>query len=134
MARRNGVSHPQREHATEARKTDALGKRRPSSRNSVPEQADTMFTTLPKIMLSPYFALGVADVRAGRPPRFDLWDHDSTATENDLWDYERGRQWATAAPTLMPVRRTEAERREFPKSQRRLSSSAEDVYERSKIP
>jgi hypothetical protein len=46
------------------------------------------------VMRSPAFGRGVADVRAGRAPRFDLEDN---------WEYERGRQWAIVAPRTMPV-------------------------------
>jgi hypothetical protein len=40
-------------------------------------------------MASASFQAGVAEVRAGLPPRFDL----------DDWSYERGRLWALIAPT-----------------------------------
>jgi hypothetical protein len=71
--------------------------------NSVPRglqaspvpQAETCQTSVRKIMACAEFARGVADVRAGRPPRFDA--------ENS-WEYERGRQWAVAAPKTMPVK------------------------------
>jgi hypothetical protein len=58
-------------------------------------QADTCRTTTASIMRSTDFRAGVDDVRAGRPARFDEFDND---------DYERGRQWATIAPTTMPLR------------------------------
>jgi hypothetical protein len=62
----------------------------------VKKQVWTQPTTIAKIMRSPAFARGVAEVRAGRPPQFDA--------ENDpLWAYERGRQWAVAAPPTMPL-------------------------------
>ena len=58
-------------------------------------QVDTRRTTTASIMRSADFKVGVDDVRAGRSPRFDEFDSD---------DYERGRQWATIAPTTMPLR------------------------------
>jgi hypothetical protein len=64
-------------------------------------QVPTRPTTIDEIMSSPKFALGVADVRAGRGirPDYDLWGHD-----NDRWNYERGRQWATLAPRDVPLK------------------------------
>jgi hypothetical protein len=59
-----------------------------------PVQVWTVRTTVRAIIRSPSFQRGVAEVRAGRLPRFD--------TEND-WDYERGRQWAVVAPRSMPL-------------------------------
>jgi hypothetical protein len=56
-------------------------------------QADTRPTTTEGIMRSRDFKAGVEDVRAGRPARFDEF--------NDT--YERGRQWATIAPTTTPL-------------------------------
>ena len=51
-------------------------------------------------MRSPYFAFGVADVRAGQAPRaaYEQWDG------NEQWNYERGRQWAVLAPRDMPLK------------------------------
>jgi hypothetical protein len=43
------------------------------------------------------FRRGVADVRAGRKPRFD------EQAEGDHWDYERGRQFAVLAPRNMQI-------------------------------
>ena len=77
------------------------------------QQVETEPVSLRSIMGSADFARGVADVRAGRPPRFDL----------DSWDYERGRQWAIAAPTTMPV-----------KVGRRINPKAILIYARSEIP
>lgn len=57
-------------------------------------QVDTHLVSDEKIMRSRAFNEGVADVRQGRAPRFDL----------DDWNYERGRQWAVVAPTCMPVK------------------------------
>jgi hypothetical protein len=53
------------------------------------------------IMGCPKFALGVADVRAGRPqhPRYTQW------CTNDQWNYERGRAWAVQAPRSVPLKR-----------------------------
>jgi hypothetical protein len=59
------------------------------------DQVPTSRTTFRKIMSRVAFALGVADVRAGKPyrPDFDSWsDIDAQ------WNYERGRQWAVLAP------------------------------------
>lgn len=58
------------------------------------EQVETTGTSIQAIMSNPTFALGAADVRAGRAyhPDYDLWD------TNGQWDYERGRMWASLAP------------------------------------
>jgi hypothetical protein len=79
-------------------------------KHQVPER----LVSLGAIMRSAAFGRGVADVRAGRPPRFDA--------ENN-WEYERGRQWAIAAPATMPI-----------KIGRRLNPDAIDVSNGSQIP
>ena len=56
-------------------------------RRQVPER----LVSLSSIMRSAVFRRGVAEVRAGRPPRFD---------DEDSWEYERGRQWAIAMPSM----------------------------------
>jgi hypothetical protein len=60
------------------------------------DQAETSTTTVRQIMGHPNFKVGVEDVRAGRPVRFDQY--------SDGWEYERGRQWAMLAPVSMPLR------------------------------
>jgi hypothetical protein len=64
-------------------------------------QIKTVPTTIQAIMQTGTFALGVADVRAGRPFHrdADLWH------PNDAWAYERGRLWATLAPREIPLKR-----------------------------
>jgi hypothetical protein len=79
-------------------------------RHQVPER----LVSLSSIMRSAVFRRGVAEVRAGRPPRFD---------DEDSWEYERGGQWAIAAPTTMQV-----------KIGRRVNPDAIDVYNGSQIP
>jgi hypothetical protein len=79
-------------------------------RRQVPER----LVSLSSIMRSAAFRRGVAEVRAGRPPRFDTENH---------WDYERGRQWAVAAPATMPL-----------KIGRRLNPDAIEVSNGSQIP
>jgi hypothetical protein len=59
-------------------------------------QADTVSVTLLQVFRSDDFKQGVADVRAGRPARFDDFADD--------WLYERGRMWAFLAPVSMPLR------------------------------
>jgi hypothetical protein len=81
-----------------------------------PEQAQTFPITVTAIMRSRDFAAGVADVRAGRAPRFD-------AVFADSWNYERGRQWAVAAPKTMPV-----------KIGRAINPAAIAIFETAKIP
>jgi hypothetical protein len=63
-------------------------------------QVPTSKVTVKAIMVSPLFARGVADVRAGKgfPSDYDEWS-------DDLWAYERGRAWATAAPRGVPLMR-----------------------------
>jgi hypothetical protein len=61
------------------------------------KQVSTARCSTRDIAYSPLFALGVADVRAGAPPRFDLLD-------DKYWGYERGRQWACLAPVTMNPR------------------------------
>ncbi|MFZ0602774.1 MAG: hypothetical protein WAN05_15720 [Roseiarcus sp.] len=66
---------------------------------TVAKQIDTTVTTTRAIMGSAAFAAGVADVRTGRPVRFDNFEDDN------LWGYERGRAFAYLAPMSMPLRR-----------------------------
>jgi hypothetical protein len=63
----------------------------PRKRRQVPAQLVPLRAT----MVSIAFARGVAEARAGRPPRFDTEDN---------WEFERGRQWAIAAPPTMPLK------------------------------
>jgi hypothetical protein len=64
-------------------------------------QVETVKVTTASIVRSPEFQLGVADVRARRPPRYD-----------DSFEYEWGRQFAVVAPRNLSVtkftRRVEA--------------------------
>ena len=64
------------------------------------EQVPTRGVTIISVMSTPKFALGVADVRAGRPirPDYETWDVDPQ------WDYERGRQWASVAPRTVALK------------------------------
>jgi hypothetical protein len=78
-------------------------------------QVPSYGTTIRKIMSIREFALGVADVRAGRLPRFDAFA--------ETWDYERGRQWAIAAPPTMPI-----------KVKGKVSFEAIHIFLESKIP
>jgi hypothetical protein len=66
------------------------------------DQIPTRRTTVREIMSSPTFALGVADVRAGRAHRSD---YETWADTNDQWNYERGRQWARQAPRTVALKR-----------------------------
>ena len=71
-------------------------KRRKQRRDPDRDQVDTVGCSAAVIVDSPYFAIGVADLRAGAPPRFD-------EMRDEYWGYERGRQWAVLAPiTLDP--------------------------------
>ena len=54
------------------------------------------------IMASREFALGVADVRAGRPPHPD---YDRWGNCNQRWNYERGRAWGLLVPKAVPLKR-----------------------------
>jgi hypothetical protein len=65
--------------------------------DGVPKQASTFGTTIQEIMETCEFEAGVADVRLGRPPRFD----DPIAWG---WNYERGRMFAVIAPMRMPLK------------------------------
>jgi hypothetical protein len=69
-------------------------KRRKQRRDPDREQVDTVRCSAAVIVGSPYFAIGVADLRAGAPPRFD-------EMQDEFWGYERGRQWAVFAPITM---------------------------------
>jgi hypothetical protein len=72
-------------------------KRRKQHRNPDREQVDTFRCSTADIVHRRYFALGVADLRAGAPPRFDQ-------LQDQYWAYERGRQFAVLAPvTLDPT-------------------------------
>jgi hypothetical protein len=76
-------------------------------------QVRAQLVPLRTIMISG-FARGVAEARAGRPPRFDSEDNS---------EYERGRQWTIAAPPTMPL-----------KIGHRLNPDAIDVSNGSQIP
>ena len=69
-------------------------KRHKQRRDPDREQVDTVRCSAAVIVDSPYFAVGVADLRAGAPPRFD-------EMQDEYWAYERGRQWAALAPINM---------------------------------
>lgn len=66
------------------------------------DQVPTQLTTISSIMATREFALGVADVRAGRPHRsdYETWGVDPQ------WNYERGRQWARVAPRSVVFKRS----------------------------
>jgi hypothetical protein len=74
--------------------------RRLRPREHEAEQIPTMSTSALWIMSQPSFALGVADVRAGRGTHrdYDLWN------TNAQWHYERGRAWATLTPRHIQLR------------------------------
>jgi hypothetical protein len=65
-------------------------------------QIETVPTSIERIMSSKSFALGVKDRRRGAPPQFDRELPDEG--DEDAWDYERGRLWASIAPVSMPLR------------------------------
>jgi len=65
-------------------------------------QIPTRRVSFRRIMARPAFALGVADVRAGKLHRPD---YDSWPDSDDQWDYERGRQWATVTPRSVRLKR-----------------------------
>jgi hypothetical protein len=58
------------------------------------EQVETVSCSAAAIVRSAHFAVGVADFRAGAPPRFD-------EMQDNLWSYERGRLWAALAPATL---------------------------------
>lgn len=61
------------------------------------QQVPEVLVSILDVMSSREFAEGVADVRAGRRPRFDeVWD-------GCAWDYERGRQFGVIAPRSLPI-------------------------------
>jgi hypothetical protein len=64
-------------------------------------QIPTYTVTIQEIMSEPSFALGVADMRAGRGVRLAY----HTWRPGVQWDYERGRQWAKLAPTSVVLKR-----------------------------
>jgi hypothetical protein len=72
----------------------SLTRRRIHRRDPDREQVDTRLVSAAEIVGSPRFAIGVADLRTGVPPRFD----------DDCWAYERGRLWAVLAPPTMDPR------------------------------
>ena len=69
-------------------------KRHKQRRDPDREQVNTLSCNAADIVYSPHFAIGVADLRAGAPPRFD-------EMQDEYWGYERGRQWAVLAPFTM---------------------------------
>jgi hypothetical protein len=64
------------------------------------EQVETVRVTIQNIIRSRSFQAGVAEVRAGRPPRFD---RDDRRFVRDDWGYERGRQFGIVAPRSLPL-------------------------------
>jgi hypothetical protein len=74
-----------------------MPKRRKQRRDFDRKQVATSSCSAASIVYSPHFAIGVADVRAGAPPRFD-------EMQDSFWAYERGRQWAVLAPVAMDPR------------------------------
>jgi hypothetical protein len=79
------------------------------------DQTRTVGVSLKDIMLTDEFRQGVADVRAGRPPRYDLdaselmpgepgkSGFDIKSITNRQWNYERGRHFGTVAPRDLVV-------------------------------
>jgi hypothetical protein len=58
-------------------------------------QTEVSLCTTMTIMCHPHFALGLADIRAGRPFDAQIDDH--------LWAYDRGRLFGAIAPLSMPL-------------------------------
>jgi hypothetical protein len=79
-------------------------------------QVETVRISVSEIIRSAAFARGVAEVRAGQPPRYD-------DEGGDDWNYERGRQWAVAAPADLPLM-----------IGRKINPKAIKVFNKSKIP
>lgn len=65
-------------------------------------QIETVWTTIRDIMRDADFERGVIDVRSGRgyPTDFDAGARGGVrgSVVGRQWEYERGRQWAVAAP------------------------------------
>ena len=59
------------------------------------DQVVSVDVSVLKIMSSREFRVGIAEARAGKPPRFDV---------EDDWNYERGRQFGIIAPANMDPR------------------------------
>jgi hypothetical protein len=78
-----------------------MTKRKRTYRICEGDQIPTHSVTIQEIMSEPSFALGVADVRAGRGFRsaYTAWG------TNECWGYERGRQWARLAPASVVLKR-----------------------------
>jgi hypothetical protein len=64
------------------------------------ENSSTVPVTIRWLMSQPEFAAGVADARAGRPPKFEQWEG------NGQWSYERGRAWALLVPRTIALTRS----------------------------
>jgi hypothetical protein len=78
------------------------------------DQVRTVRVSIKDIMLTKEFRQGVADVRAGRPPRYDgdfelmplelpPPGSDPNCLINRQWHYERGRQFGIVAPGNLNV-------------------------------
>ena len=74
------------------------------------KQVPTRGVTTQWIMRSLAFIAGVDD-KHGRAPDYDLYcfsqDEDDLEAKSKIdrhWNYERGRQWASLAPTAMPLK------------------------------
>jgi hypothetical protein len=75
------------------------------------EQVPTRAISAQAIMRSAAFVAGVEDVRNGRPPDYDAFTFNqgeeylgAASKITAHWNYERGRQWASLAPRLMPLK------------------------------
>jgi hypothetical protein len=74
------------------------------------KQVQTTLVRVEDVMRSEAFRQGVADARAGRPPRYDgafeLMPLDETSLPSLIrwqWNYERGRTYAVLAPRTLRV-------------------------------
>src|ERR1017187_1659549 len=78
---------------------------------TAPEQVPSVGVAIQTIMRRKAFRDGVADVRAGRAPRFDgdgsllmsLAPYPKSSITNQQWDYERGRHFGILAPRNIDV-------------------------------
>jgi hypothetical protein len=69
------------------------------SRRRSAQNLPTVSILIEEVLVNPAFRRGVVEARAGLPPRFD----EEAKDPKNCWYYEKGRQFAAAAPHNLEV-------------------------------
>jgi hypothetical protein len=79
---------------------DGVGNEQPMpTRRPAHQNLPTVSILVEEALVHPAFRRGVAEARAGLPPRFD----EEARDRENCWLYERGRQFAAAAPRDLKI-------------------------------